>query len=68
MLSLTSFAISTKRNVRPSVLLTCQERYDGSMGKQCPPTPGPGVNRMKPNGFVAAMSITDQTSMPSSWQ
>ena len=38
------------------------------MGRQWPPTPGPGVNFMKPNGFVAAMSMTDQTSIPSSWQ
>ena len=27
--------------------------------------PGPGVNFMKPNGFVAAASITSQTSTPS---
>ena len=32
---------------------------------QCPPMPGPGVNFMKPNGFVAAASITSQTSTPS---
>ncbi len=32
---------------------------------QCPPTPGPGVNFMKPNGFVAAASITSHTSTPS---
>ena len=31
---------------------------------QCPPTPGPGVNRMNPNGFVAAASMTSQTSRP----
>jgi hypothetical protein len=31
---------------------------------QCPPTPGPGVNFMKPNGFVAAASMTSQTSRP----
>ncbi len=29
---------------------------------QCPPNPGPGVNFMKPKGFVAAASITSQTS------
>ncbi len=32
---------------------------------QCPPIPGPGVNFMNPNGFVAAASITSQTSTPS---
>ncbi len=32
---------------------------------QCPPMPGPGVNFMKPNGLVAAASITSQTSTPS---
>ena len=31
---------------------------------QCPPSPGPGLNDMKPNGFVAAASTTSQTSMP----
>src|SRR5882757_209295 len=68
MWSLTSLAISTKRKLRPSVRRTCQDRYDGSIGRQCPPTPGPGVNFMKPNGLLAAASITDQTSMSSSWQ
>ncbi len=32
---------------------------------QCPPTPGPGVNFMNPNGFVAAASMTSHTSTPS---
>ena len=32
---------------------------------QCPPTPGPGVNFMNPNGLVAAASITSHTSTPS---
>src|SRR2546422_4718735 len=32
---------------------------------QWPPTPGPGVNFMKPNGFVAAASITSHTFTPS---
>ena len=32
---------------------------------QCPPSPGPGVNFMKPNGLVAAASITSHTSTPS---
>ena len=36
------------------------------MGRQWPPTPGPGVNFMNPNGFVAAASTTFQMSMPSS--
>ena len=31
---------------------------------QCPPSPGPGSKRMKPNGFVDAASTTSQTSMP----
>ncbi len=35
------------------------------MGMQCPPRPGPGVNFMKPNGLVAAASITSHTSTPS---
>ena len=30
---------------------------------QWPPRPGPGLKRMKPNGFVAAASTTSQTSM-----
>src|SRR6201995_4273664 len=30
---------------------------------QWPPSPGPGWNDMKPNGFVAAASITSHTSM-----
>ena len=32
---------------------------------QCPPMPGPGVNFMKPKGFVAAASITSQMLTPS---
>ena len=32
---------------------------------QWPPTPGPGVNFMNPNGFVAAASITSHTLTPS---
>ena len=32
---------------------------------QWPPIPGPGVNFMNPNGFVAAASITSQTLTPS---
>ncbi len=32
---------------------------------QCPPTPGPGVNFMKPKGLVAAASMTSQTSTAS---
>ncbi len=31
---------------------------------QCPPTPGPGVNFMNPNGLVAAASMISQTSRP----
>ena len=31
---------------------------------QWPPTPGPGVKRMNPNGLVAAASMTSQTSTP----
>ena len=31
---------------------------------QWPPTPGPGRKRMKPNGLVAAASMTSQTSTP----
>ncbi len=31
---------------------------------QWPPQPGPGLNRMKPNGFVEAASSTFQMSMP----
>ena len=34
------------------------------MGMQWPPMPGPGVNFMKPKGFVAAASMTSQTSRP----
>ena len=36
------------------------------MGRQWPPTPGPGVKRMKPNGLVEAASMASQTSMPRS--
>ena len=32
---------------------------------QWPPTPGPGVNFMKPYGLLAAASMTSHTSMPS---
>ena len=32
---------------------------------QCPPSPGPGVNFMNPNGFVAAASMTSQMSTSS---
>jgi hypothetical protein len=35
------------------------------MGMQWPPRPGPGVNFMKPKGFVAAASMTSHTSTPS---
>ena len=38
-------------------------QINGSMGMQCPPKAGPGIKRHKPNGFVAAPSITSQTSM-----
>src|SRR6202142_3168413 len=31
---------------------------------QCPPTPGPGVNFMNPNGLVAAASMISQASRP----
>ena len=31
---------------------------------QWPPTPGPGVKRMNPNGLVAAASMTSHTSRP----
>ena len=31
---------------------------------QWPPSPGPGLNDAKPNGFVAAASTTSQTSIP----
>ena len=31
---------------------------------QCPPSPGPGVNFMNPNGLVAAASITSHTFSP----
>ena len=31
---------------------------------QCPPSPGPGTNFMKPNGLVAAASMISQTSSP----
>ena len=40
---MTSFASSTNRNVRPRVCFTRHDRNDGSIGRQCPPTPGPGV-------------------------
>ena len=30
---------------------------------QWPPRPGPGLKLMNPNGFVAAASITSQTSI-----
>ena len=30
---------------------------------QCPPSPGPGLKLMKPNGFVAAAPTTSHTSM-----
>ena len=36
------------------------------MGRQCPPTPGPGVKRMNPNGLVDAASIALQMSTPRS--
>jgi hypothetical protein len=36
------------------------------MGRQCPPTPGPGWKGMKPNGLVEAASIASHTSTPSS--
>src|SRR6266568_1727531 len=35
---------------------------------QCPPTPGPGLKGMNPNGLVAAASITSHRFTPSSWQ
>ncbi len=31
---------------------------------QWPPSPGPGLKLMNPNGLVAAASITSQTSIP----
>ena len=63
---LMSLASSTNRKFWPSARCTRQDRYDGSIGRQWPPTPGPGVNRMNPNGLVDAASIACQTSMPRS--
>src|SRR6266851_5541657 len=37
------------------------------MGRQWPPTPGPGVNGMNPNGLVEAASIASHTLMPRPW-
>ena len=36
------------------------------MGRQWPPTPGPGVKRRYPKGLVDAASMASHTSMPSS--
>ena len=36
------------------------------MGRQWPPTPGPGVKRMNPKGLVEAASMASHTSMPRS--
>ena len=66
MCSFTSFASSTKRNAWPERRRTRHERYEGSTGRQWPPTPGPGVKRMYPNGFVEAASIAFHTSTPRS--
>ena len=63
---LTSLASSTKRKRWPRRPSTRQERYEGSIGRQWPPTPGPGVKRMKPNGFVEVASIAAQMSIPRS--
>ena len=38
------------------------------MGRQWPPSPGPGVKGMNPYGLVAAASTTSQTSRPIRWQ
>jgi hypothetical protein len=56
-----------ERKFCPRVRSTRHERYEGSTGRQWPPTPGPGVKRMNPNGLVDAASMAAQTSMPRSW-
>ncbi len=44
MLWLTSLAVTTNRDVTPSWRSIRHDRYDGSIGRQWPPTPGPGRN------------------------
>jgi hypothetical protein len=59
-----SLAVSMKRDGIPTSCSIFHERYEGSIGRQCPPTPGPGRNGMNPNGFVAAARTTSQMSTP----
>ncbi len=63
---LMSSASSTNRKFLPRARCTRHDRYDGSIGRQCPPTPGPGLKGMKPNGLVEAAEIASQTSIPMS--
>ena len=37
------------------------------MGRQCPPSPGPGEKGMKPYGLVAAASTTSHTFSSMRW-
>jgi hypothetical protein len=66
MCSLISLASSTNRKVWPRERFTRQDRYEGSIGRQWPPTPGPGRNAMNPNGLLSAASMASQMSMPRS--
>src|SRR5512137_1430658 len=63
MLVLISEANSMKRALYLNSFIF-HERYNGSIGMQCPPRPGPGVNFIKPKGLVPAASITSHTSTP----
>ena len=39
-------------------------QYEGSIGRQCPPTPGPGSNRIYPKGFVSIRVLSHIDAQP----
>ena len=62
MLLFTSPASSMKR-VAEVVLARLPREVEGVDRDAVPAEPGPGLNDMKPKGFVAAASTTSHTSM-----
>src|SRR3989337_3620066 len=59
--------ISLARSMIRALYLTdfiFHDKYSGSIGMQCPPSPGPGRKRMNPKGLVLAASMTSHTSRP----
>ena len=58
------FLASSIKSVEYFFDLANQLTNNGSIGIQCPPTPGPGLKGLNPKGFVDAASITSWIFIP----